>query len=142
MEAYLAIAVACWGCVLLSCFIDLWDAIYTAKTLSEPVQSKKIRKTIEKFGEYWRPQVMCLLADIILFPMSWYEFPWASIGLSIVEIGIEMRSVYEHQKRRKSQVAEIPEVLSQIINATTEKDAKSALTALLGIIEKEKKGKE
>ena len=134
VDAYLTIAVAGWACVLLACFIDLWDAVATAKVLGEPLRSRKVRKTIEKFAEYWRPQVMCLLADIILFPMGWYEFPWASIGLSIVEIGIEMRSVYEHQKRRKSKAAEIPLLISQIVEATTDKDAKSVLQAILKLI--------
>lgn len=134
IDVYLAIAVAGWVGVLISCFIDLWDAVATAKVLGERIRSHKVRKTIEKFAEYWRPQVMCLLTDIILFPMSWYEFPWFSIGLSVVEIGIEMRSVYEHQKRRKSKAAEIPLLVSQIISATNDKDAKSVLQAILQFI--------
>ena len=134
IDAYLTIAVAGWACVLISCFIDLWDAVATAKILGEPVRSRKVRKTIDKFGEYWRPQVMCLLADIILYPMAWYEMPWASIGLSLVEIGIELRSVYEHQKRRKSRSAEVPKLIGQIVEAATEKDAKNVLKALMDII--------
>ena len=134
IDGYLAVAVAGWAAVLLACFVDLWDAVATAKILEEPVRSRKVRKTIEKFGEYWRPQVMCLLADIILFPMSWYEMPWASIGLSLVEIGIELRSVYEHQRKRKSRSSQVPKLIGQIVEAATEKDAKNVLKALMDII--------
>lgn len=115
----MAIILVCWSFVFIANMVDFVSGRETAKALGEPVNSKGYRKTFAKMGDYYRVLTFALLFDILgsLFPF--YSLPFVTILASIAVISIELLSVIENSRRKKSHAAEIPEMIRKIIQCTT-----------------------
>ncbi len=94
---------------------DLVYAISTAKRLGEPVRSHKLRKTMQKILMYWGFQIVTVILGTIGLLFPWYNLPYLTI-IATVAIGIiEIKSFVECWRRRKDNMAKIPETVQEII---------------------------
>lgn len=109
--------------VILAIMLDLWDGVHTARVTKERVHSHKLRVTIEKVSEYWRFIVIGFLIDCIGCVFSFYFMPFAAVLFGIGLIIIEIKSMFEHAKRRKSHTTELPGILKSIVECANDKDA-------------------
>ena len=123
----LVVGFSMWLLVMIAIMVDLADGIYTAKCLKKRIHSKKMRVTFEKVFEYWRFMVVGLLADVVLVILPWYNRPYASIVLALILIGVELMSLMEHAKARKSKVVKGQAVLEKIIECSTSEKAKELM---------------
>lgn len=132
---HMGVSLALWILVILAVFIDLWDGVYTARKLGQRVHSHKLRVTIRKIGEYWRFILMGFVADTIgiLFPQ--YQWPYLSIIICLSIIGIEGKSVMEHAKKRKSKVADIPDMVQEMIDCANKKEAVDIIKRIKDMLE-------
>lgn len=123
----MAIVMICWTFVFAANFLDFWSGRDTAKALGEKIDSQGYRRTFVKIGDYYRVLMFLLLFDMIgsLFPF--YTLPFASILGSIAVIAIELISVIENSKRKKSHAGEIPEIVKKIVQCATSKDGEKIL---------------
>ncbi|MBD5131900.1 MAG: hypothetical protein HDT28_04830 [Clostridiales bacterium] len=128
-----------WGILIVAIFVDLWDGVKTARILKEPIRSHKLRITIDKITEYWRPMLIAALVDLIGSVFTFYIVPFASIFLCLGLLTVEGKSLYEHAKRRKSKVAELKDIMQGVIRAANDKDALAAIEAIRDFIETSKK---
>lgn len=119
LSVFLAITIIMVAAIML----DLWDGVYTARVTKERVHSHKLRVTIEKISEYWRFIVIGFLIDCIGFIFSFYFMPFVVVLFGVGLIIIEIKSMFEHAKRRKSQTTELPYIVQNIINCASKKDA-------------------
>lgn len=113
--------------VIGAIMVDLWDGVYTAKITKVRVHSHKLRVTVAKMSEYWRFCVIGFLIDCIGMIFTWYGLPYLAVVFGVGLVGVEIKSMFEHAKKRKSNTAELPLILSSIQEAATEKDAKAVL---------------
>lgn len=113
------IVLICWLFVTLSCIVDFWSGTTTAKSLGEKLMSHGFRRTIIKVGDYVRVLVFALMFDILGSLLSFYIIPFATILCTIAVILIEGKSVLENSKRKKAHAADVPEIVKQIVHATT-----------------------
>lgn len=120
---HIGVTLLCWMLMFLSVLIDMWDGVMTAKVMHEKIQSKGLRKTFAKAGDYWRMMLFGLMFDTLGLLFDWYLLPYMTIVITLGVLIIEFRSVWEHNKRKKSHAAELPETISSIIKCATEKDA-------------------
>lgn len=109
--------------VVLAIMLDLWDGVHTAKVTKERVHSHKLRVTIDKMSEYWRFILIGFLIDCIGLIFSFYIMPFVAVLFGTGLIVIEIKSMFEHAKRRKSHTTELPEILRKIVECANEKDA-------------------
>ena len=109
--------------VVLAIMLDLWDGVHTAKVTKERVHSHKLRVTIDKMSEYWRFILIGFLIDCIGLIFSFYIMPFVAVLFVTGLIVIEIKSMFEHAKRRKSHTTELPEILRKIVECANEKDA-------------------
>lgn len=109
--------------VVLAIMLDLWDGVHTARVTKERVHSHKLRVTIDKMSEYWRFLVIGFLIDCIGMIFSFYVMPFMVVLFGVGLIIIEIKSMFEHAKRRKSHTTELPAILHQIVKCANEKDA-------------------
>lgn len=116
--------------VIMAIMLDLWDGVYTAKRTGQRVHSHKLRVTIAKVSEYWRFLLIGFLADCLGFLFSFYFLPFMALLFGIGLIGVEIISMFEHAKRRKSHLIDLPDIIDGIITASTKKDAEK----IIGII--------
>ncbi|MBE9488316.1 MAG: phage holin family protein [Bacteroidetes bacterium] len=119
-----------WAIMIGVVIIDFWTGIDKAKSRHEPIHSKGLRKTITKVGEYWRVLVMFLFIDIIGTMLPWYSLPYASMLCTLSIILIEIRSVIENLKAKKSSASEITEMVKEIISIDNPEKAVSFLKNL------------
>lgn len=109
--------------VVLAIMLDLWDGVHTARVTNERVHSHKLRVTIDKMSEYWRFILIGFLIDCIGLIFSFYIMPFVAVLFGTGLIIIEIKSMFEHAKRRKSHTTELPEILRKIVECANEKDA-------------------
>lgn len=107
--------------------MDLWDGVYTAKVTKVKVHSHKLRVTIEKMSEYWRFCAIGFLIDCIGMIFTWYDLPFLAIIFGVGLVCVEIKSMFEHAKKRKSSTMDLPKLLKSIQDATTKKDAQAIL---------------
>lgn len=115
----MAIVLVCWTFVFFANILDFWSGRDTAKALGEPIDSKGYRRTFVKIGDYYRVLAFLLLFDLIGSLFEFYKLPFATILGSVSVIAIELKSVIENSRRKKSHSAEIPEIIKEIIQCST-----------------------
>ncbi len=120
---HVVVTIISWVTVIGAVLIDLWDGVYTAKILKQSLRSNRFRHTIQKTGEYWRVLLFAFILDSLCMLMPWYGFSYATIVAAVALIAIEIKSMYEHIRKRKSGLAELPEIISDIIKCRTAEDA-------------------
>lgn len=116
--------------VIMAIMLDLWDGVYTAKRTGQRVHSHKLRVTIAKVSEYCRFLLIGFLADCLGFLFSFYFLPFMALLFGMGLIVVEIISMFEHAKRRKSHLIDLPEIIDGIIAATSKKDAEK----IIGVI--------
>ena len=123
----MAIVMVCWAFVFVANIIDFWSGRDTAKALGEKIDSKGFRRTFTKVGDYYRVLMFTLLFDLIGGLFSFYKLPFASILGSVAVIAIELSSVIENSRRKKSHAGELPDMVKRIIQCATAKDGEKIL---------------
>lgn len=123
----MAIVLICWAFVFVANFVDFWSGRDTAKAIGEHIDSKGYRRTFVKIGDYYRVLIFALLFDLIGSLFTFYKLPFASILGGISVIAIELASVLENSRRKKSHSAEIPDMVRKIIQCATTKDGEKIL---------------
>lgn len=115
----MAIVMICWTFVFIANILDFWSGRDTAKALGEPIDSKGYRRTFVKIGDYYRVLMFALLFDLIGSLFEFYKLPFATLLGSVAVIAIELKSVIENSRRKKSHSAEIPQIIKEIIQCST-----------------------
>lgn len=128
------IILVCWIFMVLSSMVDFWSGITTAKALGQALMSHGFRRTITKIGDYVRLMLFALMFDILGSLLSFYIIPFATILCTIAIIYIEGKSVIENSKRKKAHAAEVPDIVKQIIQATTTEQGHEILNEITKII--------
>lgn len=126
----MAIVLICWAFVFIANFVDFWSGRNTAKAIGEHIDSKGYRRTFVKIGDYYRVLIFALLFDLIGSLFTFYKLPFASIIGSISVIAIELASVLENSRRKKSHAAEIPTIVKKIIQCATAKEGEKILAEI------------
>ena len=113
--------------VISAIMLDLWDGVHTARRTNERVHSHKLRDTIAKISEYWRFIMIGFLVDCLGVFFSFYILPFVVVLFGTGLIVVEAKSMFEHANRRKSHAADLPDIISSIIKAVDQKDAKKII---------------
>jgi hypothetical protein len=123
--------------VIIAIMLDLWDGVHTARVTKEKVHSHKLRVTVEKMSEYWRFIMIGFLVDCIGIFFSFYPMPLVTIVFGAGLIVIEIKSMFEHAKRRKSHTTELPAIIKSIVECASEKDAHSIIEKIETVLKEE-----
>lgn len=139
VAVHLLICVGMWCLVIAAIFTDLWDRVYTQKKLKKPLFSHRMRKTIDKIGEYWRFLVIAFIIDSVIFIscslLGHNSAPFVTILFTLVQLAIEVKSLFEHAQERKASVADMQEIIKKVVEAGSDRDAKQAIKAVVDYIE-------
>lgn len=120
-----------WLLVIVAVLIDLWDGVMTARQLGKKIHSHKLRLTINKMGEYWRIMLLGFVFDFIGVIFPWYGYPYLSILICVGIVLIEIKSVYEHIKRRKSKASELPDIIAEVIKTASKPEAEEIIKKIV-----------
>lgn len=128
------IIIACWLFATMACIVDFWSGTLTAKILGEKLMSHGFRRTIVKIGDYARVLMFTFMIDALGSLLSFYILPFATILCAIAVLLIEGKSVMENSKRRKAHAADVPDIVKQIVQATTAEQGHEILNEITKII--------
>lgn len=124
--------------VFTAVLVDLWDGVITAKAIGERIHSHKMRKTFDKMTTYFRIVILAFMADCIAFTVCLsdvihfnYIIPFLALVACAVSIYMEGKSMFEHIRKRKSSAAYMPSIITDVIKATTKKEAREAIVTIL-----------
>lgn len=135
----MAIVLICWAFVFCANILDFWSGRDTARALGEAIDSKGYRRTFVKIGDYYRVLMFLLLFDLIGTLFEFYKLPFATILGSVSVIAIELKSVIENSRRKKSHSAEIPEIIKEIIQCSTPGKGKEIIEKLIKEVQSNEK---
>ena len=110
----------------------LVSGVYTARQLGQRIHSHKLRSTVDKLVPYLLVMLMAFIFDVALSVFGFYGFPYVMLAVTLAIIAIELVSVIEHARRRKSRAAKIPEVLSDIADYIGHDELRRILSSLAG----------
>ena len=125
------IILICWVFMTLSCIVDFWSGTTTAKALGEKLQSHGFRRTIIKIGDYVRVLCFALMFDALGSLLPFYAIPFGTILCTVAIICIEGKSVIENSRLKKAHAADIPDIVKQIVQATTAKQGSEIIDKLI-----------
>lgn len=120
---FLGVFLAVCILVIIAIMLDLWDGVHTAKKTNQRVHSHKLRVTIAKMSEYWRFILIGFLVDCLGMFFTFYLMPFVTLLFGVGLIVVEAKSMFEHANRRKSHMAELPDIIKRIMECAHEKDA-------------------
>ena len=135
------IILVCWLFMILSSIVDFWSGTTTAKALGQTLMSHGFRRTVIKIGDYVKLMLFALMFDILGSLLSFYIIPFATILCTTAIMYIEGKSVIENSRRKKANAAEVPDIIKQIVQATTTEQGNEILdkiSKLLALNEKDK----
>lgn len=116
-----------WLLMIAAVLIDLWDGVYTAHRTKVKIRSHRLRITMSKIGEYWRFMLIGFIIDSVGMLFPFYSWPYLSLLFFVGLVATEVKSMFEHARRRKSRVADLQEIYGSIIRCVREKDAAGVL---------------
>lgn len=107
--------------------LDYWAGIRKAHKRGEPIQSDKMKRTVDKISRYYNAILAMMVVDLIqitgfmflyLFN-SWsaYTFPVFTLGAVLFVAAIEIKSIYEpadvKEQREQREVAQLAKVIME-----------------------------
>ena len=104
--------------------------------------SHGFRRTIVKIGDYARVLMFTFMIDALGSLLSFYILPFATILCAIAVLLIEGKSVMENSKRRKAHAADVPDIVKQIVQATTAEQGHEILDKISQLLSLNKKENE
>lgn len=131
----ISIILVCWLFMVLGNVIDFWSGTTTAKALGQALMSHGFRRTVAKIGDYVRLMLFALMFDMLGSLLPFYIIPFATILCTVAIMCIEGKSVIENSRRKKAHAAEVPDVVKQIVQATTTEQGHEVLNTILKIIQ-------
>lgn len=120
----------CCILVIFATLIDLWTGVEAARKNHEPIRSKMLRRTVTKTMDYLRVVLFGVLIDVLGLCFPWYDIPYCAIIITLGIMVIEGKSVLENYKKKKSNAADIVEVISEILECADSDTAQKIIKKL------------
>ena len=112
----------CGGLTFGAILVDLSTGVSKARALKEKVYSGGLRKSFIKLRDYLSIFYFGVIVDIAL-NLVWKYMPIGLVTTCIAASAIELISVVENLKLKKSSAAKMPEMIAKIVEV---KDADGA----------------
>ena len=112
----------CGGLTFGAILVDLSTGVSKARALKEKVYSGGLRKSFIKLRDYLSIFYFGVIVDIAL-NLVWKYMPIGLVTTCIAASAIELMSVVENLKLKKSSAAIMPEMIAKIVEV---KDAEGA----------------
>lgn len=117
----------CAVAILLAVLIDLSTGVERAKKCKERIRSHILRRTISKVVDYYRLLFFGVIIDVLGLAFVWYNMPYCAVVVAVGVVLIEAKSVLENYQKMKSAARAMPDVVRQIVEAVTDKDAEKII---------------
>lgn len=120
----------CFILIIIAALIDLWTGVDAARKNHEQIRSKMLRRTVTKVLDYFRVVVFGVLLDVLGLCFTWYAIPYAAVLVTLGILMIEGKSVLENFRKKKSNAADIVDVIEEILECADSDTAQKIIKKL------------
>lgn len=120
----------CFILIIIAALIDLWTGVDAARKNHEQIRSKMLRRTVTKVLDYFRVVVFGVLLDVLGLCFTWYAIPYAAVLVTLGILMIEGKSVLENFRKKKSNAADIVDVIEDILECADSDTAQKIIKKL------------
>ena len=113
----------CCIAILFAVLIDLSTGVERARKCKEGIKSRILRRTVSKLIDYYRLLFFGIIIDVLGLIFTWYNNPYCTVLIALGVVAVEAKRVLENYKMMKSAAAYVPDMLEQIKQAATNKEA-------------------
>lgn len=131
LKAGTVIVLGCLLLVVLSCLIDLWSGVTSARARGERVRSHPLRATGAKMLDYFCLDLFFMLIDLLGLVFPWWGIPYATVCCTLAVMLTEGLSVVENLRKKRSHAAEAASLVEDIVGCVTPEKARELLERLL-----------
>lgn len=117
----------CAIAILFAVLIDLSTGVERARKCKEKIKSRILRRTVSKLIDYYRLLFFGVIIDVLGLIFVWYSAPYCTVLIALGVVAVEAKSVLENYQKMKSAARNMPDVVRQIIDAVTDKDANKVI---------------
>ena len=125
----------CGGLTFGAILVDLSTGVSRARALKEKIYSGGLRKSLIKLRDYLSIFYFGVIVDIAL-NLVWKYMPVGLVTTCIVASAIELISVVENLKLKKSAAAKMPEIVAKMIEVKDTESAVKLLNELKNLLKK------
>jgi len=125
----------CGGLTFGAILVDLSTGVSRARALKEKIYSGGLRKSLIKLRDYLSIFYFGVIVDIAL-NLVWKYMPVGLVTTCIVASAIELISVVENLKLKKSAAAKMPEIVAKMIEVKDTESAAKLLNELKNLLKK------
>lgn len=120
----------CFILIIIAALIDLWTGVDAARKNHEQIRSKMLRRTVTKVLDYFRVVIFGVLLDVLGLCFTWYAIPYAAVLVTLGILMIEGKSVLENFRKKKSNAANIVDVIEEILECADSDTAQKIIKKL------------
>lgn len=120
----------CFILIIIAALIDLWTGVDAARKNHEQIKSKMLRRTVTKVLDYFRVVIFGVLLDVLGLCFTWYAIPYAAVLVTLGILMIEGKSVLENFRKKKSNAADIVDVIEEILECADSDTAQKIIKKL------------
>lgn len=120
----------CFILIIIAALIDLWTGVDAARKNHEQIRSKMLRRTVTKVLDYFRVVIFGVLLDVLGLCFTWYAIPYAAVLVTLGILMIEGKSVLENFRKKKSNAADIVDVIGEILECADSDTAQKIIKKL------------
>ena len=125
----------CGGLTFGAILVDLSTGVSRARALKEKIYSGGLRKSLIKLRDYLSIFYFGVIVDIAL-NLVWKYMPVGLVTTCIAASAIELISVVENLKLKKSAAAKMPEIVAKMIEVKDTESAAKLLNELKNLLKK------
>jgi len=125
----------CGGLTFGAILVDLSTGVSRARALKEKIYSGGLRKSLIKLRDYLSIFYFGVIVDIAL-NLVWKYMPIGLVTTCIAASAIELISVVENLKLKKSAAAKMPEIVAKMIEVKDTESAAKLLNELKNLLKK------
>jgi len=125
----------CGGLTFGAILVDLSTGVSRARALKEKIYSGGLRKSLIKLRDYLSIFYFGVIVDIAL-NLVWKYMPIGLVMTCIAASAIELISVVENLKLKKSAAAKMPEIVAKMIEVKDTESAVKLLNELKNLLKK------
>lgn len=120
----------CFILIIIAALIDLWTGVDAARKNHEQIKSKMLRRTVTKVLDYFRVVIFGVLLDVLGLCFTWYAIPYAAVLVTLGILMIEGKSVLENFRKKKSNAADIVDMIEEILECADSDTAQKIIKKL------------
>lgn len=128
-HVFITVTLIAFIAVMIANIADCIDAMITARTAGQPIESAKLRHALWKLAKEWSLLIVVFMIDVLM-ATCWTTLPFITVACAITMIAVEVLSMIEHAQLRKDKITKLPSHIKDLVDLFGEDELKDLMKQL------------